>query len=129
MKDLETISDAEISEILKNKNQGRDPLRTVIRDGDGSDGFSRVAAEGSCALCSKLPCGPVSLLLMTRMDATQVLFQGVCEDCKPSTVGQSDLKIHYRASLAMEEAPQRVRFFLYDVETEIATAFGASLPK
>lgn len=66
------------------------------------DTFLKIAAGASCSFCGKLPCGNDSTMaLLTIRDGGKILLlEGVCNNCKTTLIGQSPLRIHYRALVA-----------------------------
>ena len=131
MSNLDTISDAEIKSILQEANLEILEERKAIDKnslGGGSQLFDITTKEASCGLCGKLPCGPGTTMLLAtvRAGGAITILEGVCNECRPSTIGQSDLKIHYRSYLAQKTGPLRR---LLMVENGVATPIGAPLPR
>jgi hypothetical protein len=123
MHNLDTLSDAEIRSILQRENALGIQEEYRIFDKSETEGgwllvgqlkvpgriFDIAATETSCALCGKQQCGPTTLLLTTlRAGGTHALLQGICSECRPSTAGQSSLKIYYRSHLVIK-SDKRIR--------------------
>jgi hypothetical protein len=131
MSNVDTISDAQIRSILQQANLGIQEERKIMKKedlgGKGSQLFDIATKETSCGLCGKLPCGTGTTMLLAtgRGQGASTILEGVCSDCRPSTTGQSDLKIHYRSHLAQKNGPAR-RILV--VEDGRATPMGAPLP-
>jgi hypothetical protein len=86
------------------------------------------ASDSSCCLCGQHPCSkaPTKALLTIKPSKRQFCCWGICAECSASTIGESKLKLFYRAWFSQIEKGKKPKWI--GILDDGAYSFDAALP-
>jgi len=124
MRDQREMSDEQIRRFFQDYWQAGE-IHEIVRKNPETSTFStgftgqsnewyeqciELASKSSCCLCGKHPSGDDTTVALVAHKPSGTFFMGVCSKCASSTIGQSSIRIFYRAWVGLIDQGVRNKY-------------------